>query len=52
MANKALRTPDHRFQNLPGWPYTPCYVDGRGYNAAGVKTDDAWVYGLRAAVKF
>jgi porin len=25
---------------------------GRGYNAAGVKTDDAWVYGLRTVVKF
>jgi porin len=25
---------------------------GRGYNGAGVKTDDAWVYGLRTVVKF
>jgi porin len=25
---------------------------GRGYNAAGVKTADAWVYGLRTVVKF
>jgi porin len=25
---------------------------GRGYNAAGVKTDDAWVYGLRTVVSF
>jgi haloalkane dehalogenase len=27
MAIKALRTRDDRFQSLPGWPYTPCYVD-------------------------
>ena len=25
---------------------------GRGFNAAGVKTDDAWVLGLRTVVKF
>jgi porin len=25
---------------------------GRGYNAAGVKTDDAWVLGMRTSVKF
>src|SRR3984893_7196139 len=25
---------------------------GRGYNAAGVRTDNAWVYGLRTTVKF
>jgi porin len=25
---------------------------GRGYNAAGVKTDDAWVLGIRNVVKF
>jgi porin len=25
---------------------------GRGYNAAGVHTDDAWVYGLRTTVAF
>jgi porin len=25
---------------------------GRGYNAAGLKTDDAWVLGLRTTVKF
>lgn len=24
---------------------------GRGYNAAGIKTDDAWVLGMRATVK-
>ena len=23
----ALRTPDERFANLPGWPYTPKYID-------------------------
>ena len=32
MAIKALRTPDERFQNLPGWPFEPHYVDGlKGY---------------------
>jgi porin len=25
---------------------------GRGYNGAGVKTDDAWVLGMRTVVKF
>ena len=24
---KALRTPDARFANLPGWPYEPHYLD-------------------------
>jgi haloalkane dehalogenase len=24
---KALRTPDDRFANLPGWNYEPCYTD-------------------------
>jgi pimeloyl-ACP methyl ester carboxylesterase len=24
---QALRTPDERFQNLPGWPYAPRYVE-------------------------
>lgn len=27
MPIKALRTPDERFENLPGWPYAPRYVD-------------------------
>ena len=30
---EVARTPDARFENLPGWPYTPCYVeipDGEG----------------------
>lgn len=27
MTVKALRTPDSRFENLPGWPYTPKYID-------------------------
>lgn len=22
-----LRTPDHRFENLPDWPFAPHYVD-------------------------
>jgi porin len=25
---------------------------GRGFNAAGLKTDNAWVFGLRTVVKF
>jgi len=25
-----LRTPDERFENLPGWPYTPRYVEISG----------------------
>lgn len=32
MPIKALRTPDARFRNLPGWPYAPRYVDDlKGY---------------------
>lgn len=32
MTIKALRTPDERFANLPGWPYTPKYIDDlKGY---------------------
>jgi pimeloyl-ACP methyl ester carboxylesterase len=27
MPIKALRTPDERFENLPGWPYAPRYVE-------------------------
>jgi hypothetical protein len=27
MAIEALRTPDERFQNLPGWRYAPHYID-------------------------
>ena len=27
MAIKALRTPEDRFSNLPGWPYAPRYLD-------------------------
>ncbi len=27
MTIKALRTPDARFENLPGWPYAPHYVE-------------------------
>ncbi len=27
MAIKALRTPDDRFSDLPGWPYAPHYID-------------------------
>ncbi|GAB4516510.1 MAG: haloalkane dehalogenase [Amphiplicatus sp.] len=27
MTIKALRTPDERFSNLPGWPYQPRYVE-------------------------
>jgi pimeloyl-ACP methyl ester carboxylesterase len=27
MTINALRTPDERFANLPGWPYTPKYID-------------------------
>ena len=27
MTIKALRTPDERFENLPGWDYAPHYVD-------------------------
>ncbi len=27
MTIKAVRTPDERFQNLPGWNYTPNYID-------------------------
>ncbi|HXI87767.1 MAG TPA: haloalkane dehalogenase [Parvularculaceae bacterium] len=27
MPIEALRTPDERFKNLPGWPYAPHYVD-------------------------
>ncbi|MEL7489859.1 MAG: haloalkane dehalogenase [Pseudomonadota bacterium] len=27
MSIDAKRTPDERFQNLPGWPYAPHYVD-------------------------
>ena len=26
-AIEALRTPDERFQNLPGWSYAPHYID-------------------------
>ena len=25
-----LRTPDDRFDNLPGWPYAPQYLDHDG----------------------
>lgn len=28
MPVKSLRTPDERFRNLPGWPYSPRYVEG------------------------
>ena len=32
MPAKALRTPDDRFRNLPGWPYAPRYLeDLKGY---------------------
>ncbi|MEE2691622.1 MAG: haloalkane dehalogenase [Pseudomonadota bacterium] len=32
MPIKALRTPDERFSDLPGWPYKPRYIDGlKGY---------------------
>jgi pimeloyl-ACP methyl ester carboxylesterase len=32
MPIEALRTPDDRFENLPGWPYAPRYVeDLKGY---------------------
>ncbi len=32
MPINALRTPDERFQNLPGWPFGPHYVEGlKGY---------------------
>jgi pimeloyl-ACP methyl ester carboxylesterase len=32
MAIKALRTPDERFKDLPGWPYEPRYVENlKGY---------------------
>jgi len=32
MTIAALRTPDDRFANLPGWPYAPHYVEGlNGY---------------------
>lgn len=32
MTIKAVRTPDERFQNLPGWPYAPHYIeDLKGY---------------------
>ncbi|MFN3959907.1 MAG: haloalkane dehalogenase [Parvularculaceae bacterium] len=32
MTIDALRTPDDRFENLPGWPYAPRYVEGlKGY---------------------
>ncbi len=24
---RTLRTPDERFENLPGWPYEPRYVE-------------------------
>jgi porin len=34
---------DAQYVLNPGW---------RGYNANGVKTDDAWVLGLRTTVKF
>ncbi len=27
MTIKVQRTPEERFQNLPGWPFTPCYVN-------------------------
>lgn len=27
MKIKALRTPDDRFENIPDWPYAPCYVE-------------------------
>jgi haloalkane dehalogenase len=27
MPIEAVRTPDDRFANLPGWPYTPKYID-------------------------
>lgn len=27
MTIKALRTPDARFENLPGWPYAPHYIE-------------------------
>ena len=33
MTIKAVRTPDERFQNLPGWPYAPHYIeDLKGYD--------------------
>jgi len=32
MPVEALRTPDHRFANLPNWPFAPHYVDNlKGY---------------------
>ena len=32
MTIEAVRTPDERFQNLPGWPYAPHYIeDLKGY---------------------
>lgn len=35
-----LRTPDHRFQNLPDFPYEPKYVDVEGLRMAYVEHGD------------
>ena len=34
---KTVRTPDERFENLPGWPYAPHYIDTlKGYEGLRV----------------
>ena len=41
MSIKALRTPDQRFQGLPGWPWAPRYVDDLpGYDGLRVHYAD------------
>lgn len=35
------RTPDERFENLPGWPYEPTYLDWEGLRLARVDVGDA-----------
>jgi haloalkane dehalogenase len=34
---EALRTPDERFANLPGWPYPPKYVQPHSRNEGGLR---------------
>jgi len=35
---KSLRTPDERFSNLPGYPFTPHYLDVPDGEGGGLRT--------------